>query len=330
MINVGIISFAHMHAYSYAKALKELSNVNFLGVFDEDLKRGQDAARQFGVDFYDEVGKLLSKLDAVILCTINIEHAKYTKLAAQNRVHVLSEKPLATNTADALEMIKACRENGVHLMTAFPIRFNEPVIRAKEIVDSGDLGDILSITGTNHGTMPGGWFIDKTKSGGGSVMDHTVHVADLMRWFIHDEVSEVYAEIGNLIYKDIDVEDCGLLTFQFNNGAIATLDASWSRPRSFPTWGDVTMRIVGTKGIIYVDAFAQSLSIYNNDRMKGLWDFWGTNSDYEMIKSFVESVEKDVEPKVTGIDGLRALEITLSAYKAAETKDVVKNIINTV
>lgn len=328
MINAGIISFAHMHAYSYAKALKELPNVNFIGLFDDDTKRGNDAAKQFNVEYFQDVEKLLSKIDAVIICTTNVEHLKYTKLAAKYNVNVLSEKPLATNVSDALDMIKVCKDNGVKLMTAFPIRFNEPVLRAKDIVDNGDLGDILSITGTNHGTMPGGWFIEKDKSGGGSVMDHTVHVADLMRWFTHEEVKEVYAEIDNLIYKDLGVEDCGLLTLQFNSGIIATLDASWSRPKSFPTWGDVTMRVVGTKGVIYVDAFAQSLSIYNNDRLRGLWDFWGTNSDFEMVRSFIDSVEQYIEPPVTGVDGLRALEIALSAYKAADTKSVVRNILN--
>lgn len=328
MINVGIISFAHMHAYSYAKVLKSLEDVNFIGVYDDDVKRGKDAANQFNVNFYTDVEKLLAKLNAVIICTENVYHKKYTKLAAINKVHVLSEKPLATSIADAIEMIKICCENRIYLSTAFPMRFNEPVRFAKEIIKDGELGDILSITGTNHGTMPGGWFVDKAKSGGGCVIDHTVHVADLMRWITQDEVDEVYAEIGRLIYKDIDVEDCGLLTFQFKNGTIATLDTSWSRPRSFPTWGDVTMRIVGTKGIIYVDAFAQSLTIYNNDRMRGLWDFWGSNADYEMIRAFIEAVEKDAEPEVTGIDGLRALEITLSAYKSAEMNGIVKNIIN--
>ena len=94
--------------------------------------------------------------------------------------------------------------------------------------------------------------VDQKKlSGGGAVLDHTVHVIDVWRWMLEEEVVKVYAESGQLFYPDINIDESGLLSVEFQGGAFGTLDTSWSRPNnSFPTWGDVTMEIVGEKGSI--------------------------------------------------------------------------------
>ena len=85
-------------------------------------------------------------------------------------------------------MIDACKANGVLLQTAFPVRYNTTVVRAKQMIDEGKLGRILAMKGTNRGRNPGGWFVDPELSGGGAVIDHTVHVADIMRWITGAEV----------------------------------------------------------------------------------------------------------------------------------------------
>src|SRR5690606_11826189 len=123
--------------------------------------------------------------------------------------HVLCEKPIAREIRDAEEMIDSCREHGVILQIAYPVRFAPSVERVRDMVQNGELGDILAINGTNHGQMPGGWFVQKEKSGGGAATDHIVHVMDLVRWMLNDEVKSVYAEMGTRFY-DIDVEDCGI------------------------------------------------------------------------------------------------------------------------
>ncbi len=71
------------------------------------------------------------------------------------------------------------------------------------------------------------------------MIDHTVHVIDLLRWFFDAEVSEVYAEIGvGLLHDGLDIDDAGMLSFTLSNGTYGTLDTSWSRPSAFPTRGD--------------------------------------------------------------------------------------------
>lgn len=151
-------------------------------------------------------------------------------------------------------------------------------------------------------------------------MDHTVHLLDLMRWFLKKEVVKVYAEIDTSFHK-IDIDDCGILSMEFENGIFATIDPSWSRPKNYPTWGDVTMDIIGEKGIIsLVDLFAQKFTVYNENIS---WINWGSDIDFELIKDFVDTVLNNKEPKISGYDGLKAMEVALGAYKSAQLKKPV-------
>jgi len=171
--------------------------------------------------------------------------------------------------------------------------------------------------------MPGGWFINKNLSGGGAVIDHTVHVIDLVRWITSSEPISVYAEIDTKFY-DIDVDDCGILFVEFADDFFITLDASWSVPEVFPTWGDVTMEIIGEKGVISLDVFSQNINLYINNEKKYQWTNWGDNMDFYMIKSFIDSVENKTPVSVTLDDGIKAVEVAIAAYTSAREKKVVK------
>ncbi|MCM3717722.1 Gfo/Idh/MocA family protein [Fictibacillus phosphorivorans] len=320
-MKVGIISFAHSHAYGYADAVKRIPGAELVGIADDNFERGKEAASRFDTKHYGSYEELLSQdIEAVIVTSENSMHHEHVVAAAKAKVHVLCEKPLATKAEDAEEMIKVCKENGVILQTAFPVRFNSSIIRAKHIVDQGDLGEILAIKGTNRGTNPGGWFVDPEKSGGGAVIDHTVHVVDVMRWFMGAEVKEVYAEIGNLI-SEHEIDDCGILTIEFDNNVFTTLDCSWSRNETYPTWGDVTLEIVGTQGTLSVDAFAQKLDVYDKEGVK--WNYWGDDMDFGLVNDFLTSVSEGKEPSITGTDGLKALEVALAAYESSKKKQPV-------
>jgi UDP-N-acetylglucosamine 3-dehydrogenase len=321
-MKVGIISFAHPHAFGYAEALKRIPGAELVGIADEDQTRGMEAAAKFNTKHYIHYEELLNQdIDAVIITSENSLHHEHVLAAAKAKKHILCEKPLATKTEDAIEMIRVCKENEVILQTAFPVRFNSAIIRAKSIVDQGELGEILAIKGTNRGTNPGGWFVERDKSGGGAVIDHTVHVVDLMRWFMGAEVREVYAEIDNLI-SDYEIDDCGILNIEFDNNVFTTLDCSWSRNKTYPTWGDVTLEIVGSQGTLSVDAFAQKLDVYDKEGVN--WNYWGDDMDYGLVNDFLSSVSKGKEPSITGIDGLKALEVALAAYESSKKKQPVQ------
>ena len=322
-VRIGMMSFAHMHAYSYAECLKKIPAAEFVGIYDDNMKRGKEAAKKFEVKFFSTEKKFFAeRLNGVIICSENVKHLKMTEAAAKARVDILCEKPISVSIKDANRMLEAVKQANVKLQIAFPCRFIPSVVRAKRIIESGEIGRILAIKATNHGSMPGGWFTDKKLSGGGAVLDHTVHVADLMRWFLRREVTRVYAEIDNRIHK-LKIDDCGTLLVEFENGVFASLDPSWSRPKTFPTWGDVTMDIIGEKGIIYVDAFSEAISVFDDKAGKHYWRDWGSNADLNLVRNFIDMILYNKAPFITGYDGLKALEVALGAYESAAKKKAV-------
>jgi predicted dehydrogenase len=320
-VRIGIMSFAHMHAASYASCIVRRPDTELVGVADHDETRSRRMARHFEVRSFESYEALLSApgLDAVVVGSENVRHRELTELAAQAGKHVLCEKPLATTVADGEAMIAACRNAGVQLMTAFPCRFSPVLQCLKTALDSGEAGDVVAIRGTNRGRNPGGWFIDKSLSGGGATIDHTVHVTDLMRWILKDEVKEVYAEISNGISHDT-FDDVGFLSLTFQRGVFGTLDASWSRPKTFPTWGDVNLEVVTTRGTISVDMFSQNLVLYSDRTNSVSWHNWGGDMDYGLLGAFADAIGAGEPVPITGEDGLRAAEVALAAYQSAETQ----------
>ena len=321
-IKVGLVSFAHVHAPAYAEVLRDLAAADFVGMTDEDTGRGTEAAELLDVRFFDSAGSLLEEVDAVVVCSENKNHARDVIPALQGGVHVLCEKPISTTIEDARAMIQASETSGSQLRTAFPVRYLPSVVRAREIVRGGALGRVLALNGTNHGQIPGGWFLDPELAGGGAVMDHTVHLADVMRWMLDVEVKSVYAEVDSF-FEAGGTDDAAILTLEleggsFADGAFATIDPSWSRGDGYPTWGDVTLRISGTSGVLDVDPFAQPLRTFDHETGAPSWSHMGEDMNVLMLADFLRGVAEDEPSGASGLDGLRTLEVVLAAYRSGE------------
>lgn len=328
-MRLAIMSFAHVHAEGYAGNLKNAPGVEFIGIADDDAQRGRDAAERHGTRFYESYDALLAdKPDGVVICCENTRHRELVEMAAAAGAHVLCEKPLATTLMDAQAIVDACERAGVTLMTAFPMRFNASAREAKRIVDSGALGAIYGVNGTNNGRCPyqdRPWFIDPALSGGGAMTDHTVHVADLLRWYLGSEVVEVYAQTNRILYSDVatDVETGGLVSLLFDNGTFATIDCSWSKPLYYPTWGGLSMEFVGEGGFTVLDAFKQNITVYSDARQRPAYGHWGSDADQTMVNEFAAAIREGRKPLVTGADGLKATEIMVAAYLSAERGEPV-------
>ena len=325
-IKIGIMSFAHMHANGYAAALKALPDAELTVLYDDDAKRGKAMAKQFGAQFVaDQAAFLALDTQGVIITSENAKHRTMVEAAAAAGKWILCEKPLAPTVEDAKAIVAACKKAKVGLGTAFPCRYAQPVTAAKAQIDAGALGEVYAVTCTNHGQNPGGWFADEALSGGGATMDHTVHVADLLRWMLGREFTKVYCELGNQLHKDtLKTDDLGCVHMEMTGGVQVSHIASWSRPKSFYTWGDVTLDFIGEKGVMTVDAFNQKLTVFDDQLGRGVWAGWGDNADHGLVADFVASVRERRDPAITGVDGLRATEVTVAAYKAAKTGRVVK------
>jgi predicted dehydrogenase len=329
-MKIGLMSFAHLHAESYLPRLLADPTVQVIGAADDDPARGRTLAAQFGVPYFKSYAALLAAQPAAVLvCSENVRHRTHVELAAAAGAHVLCEKPLATTRADAEAMVAACQRAGVVLMTAFPMRYSQPLIEVKARLDAGDLGRVYAFSGTNQGKLPAdrrAWFVDPALAGGGALIDHTVHLADVLRWYLGDDVPvvEVYAQVNRLLYPDLPVETAGLVTLAFANGVFATIDCSWSRPPYYATWGNVSFEMITDRGAVLVEAFRQNLTVYRQDQQRPILAHWGSDNDQAMLADFLAAIREGRPPRVTGVDGLRATEIVVAAYESVRTGQPVK------
>ncbi len=335
-IGVAVLGAAHTgHAWAYVRALTQSPNARVVGVHDPEPEHTRWIHRDFGVPLVEDAETLLaaSDVDAVLVCSTNAEHRGHVEMAARHGRHVLCEKPIATTLEDAEAMVAVCAAAGVQLHVAFPSRFLPLVARARRAVRDGRLGELVGLVGGNRGRPPlppsyPTWITDPTASGGGALMDHSVHVTDVMRHVSGLEVSEVSAEAGALLW-DLAVDDVALVSLRFTNGAVGCIDPSWSVPEDDPWSYDFYLRLLGSEGSLDLTDGAASLQVVSTRAggPRGLRNAdFGDNPDPTMIEGFLASVRAGAvqDPCATGEDGLRALAVALAGYRSSSTGAVVE------
>ncbi|MER3466501.1 MAG: gfo/Idh/MocA family oxidoreductase, partial [Armatimonadota bacterium] len=231
-LRLGFLSCAHMHAHGYANAGREREDVELVGVWDHKPERATEFARRWEMPTFEQLDALLERSDAVVIASENVRHAEHIELAASSGKHILCEKPLATTEDEAKRIRTAVEAAGVTFMTSFPCRLSPAYSAMRTRIQDGAIGAVLALCGTNRGTCPLDWFVEPQESGGGALMDHVVHVADLMRDLLGESPSSVYAQTNSL-RLDLACEDTAFLHFTFPSGVFGTLDGSWSRPSGY-------------------------------------------------------------------------------------------------
>ncbi|MGC4153381.1 MAG: Gfo/Idh/MocA family oxidoreductase [Propionicimonas sp.] len=337
-LTVGVASFAHPHAASYLANLVRSPAVRVVATDpdgtsgDSATDRGAALATRFGVEYLDDYEALFAQgLDALVVTSENSRHRELVEYAATAGVHVLCEKPMATEVADAEAMIAACDAAGVILMIAYPVRFSPAHRRLLRLACEGSLGRLLAARGTNNGQIPIGarpWFVDPELAGGGAIVDHVVHCADLL-----DELSggalalSVYAASNRILHaeKDVPVETGGIVTVTYPSGLIATIDCSWSQPDNAPTWGGLSLELTGTGGTATIAPFADHLTGTNH--AGALHIPTGVDLDKLMLDRFLTAVRASGParpgtppaslPQPDGRSGLRSLLVMDAARRSA-------------
>ncbi|OLC55157.1 MAG: oxidoreductase [Chloroflexi bacterium 13_1_40CM_4_68_4] len=328
-LRAGLVSAAHVHAEAYATLLLSMPDVELVGLADIDAARGRAFAEVHHIRFLGTLDALLGERpDAVVVTSENTRHRSDVEASARAGAHVLCEKPLATTAADAAAIVDSCRAAGVRLMTAFPMRFSAPVRSVAASLRAGEVGEVRAVAAVNQGALPArerSWFAEAALSGGGAVMDHTVHVVDLLRWMLDREPVEVWATTNRILHAArAAVETGGLVLVTFEGGAFASIDCSWSRPDTYPTWGGLGMEIVGTRGVLDLDAFRQRFVVHDSHEAHATWTYWGSDPDRAMLRAFVDAIRAGEEPPVSGVDGLRAVEVVEAAYRSAASGQPVR------
>lgn len=336
-IKVAIASFAHVHAAGYAKTLLEMPGVELLasdpdGASAPDASpRGAELAASIGLPYVDDYDQLFAwGPDAVIVTSENARHRAIVERAAAEGVHVLCEKPIATEVADAEAMVAACAAAGVILMIAYPVRFAPQFTALRQHLDAGALGDPFAIVGTNNGKIPidsRQWFTDPLLAGGGAMVDHVVHCADLIDALTGGmRARTVYAAANGILHseKNVAAETGGLVTITYESGLIATIDCSWSQPDAASTWGGLTLKVTGTNGSVEIEPFAEHVGGFGVEGDIRL--DYGTDIDALLIDEFLDAVRRSgsavegqapIVPQPDGAVGVRTLEIVDAARRSA-------------
>lgn len=226
--------------------------------------RAPALAASYGATHVPEMKDLLRRadLDAIIVTTPHHLHVAETILGIEQGKHVLVEKPLATSVDDSRRMIAAAKKHGKVLATAYQQRFRVNNAKAKELIASGAIGDVLTVqvsmpmySGTiKTGGFGGNWAWWNDPQSVGHLINSSPHAIDLMRWFTGGDVRTVSA-FSRTYLPDIPVEDTTMAMMEFSNGTIASLFSSRALPApSFPG-EDFRFRIVGRTGLLDLNPY---------------------------------------------------------------------------
>lgn len=316
-IRIGILSCAHVHTETYIERFLRHPGAELLGFYDADKTRGNDISTRFGLSFFASPQDLFTlKPDFVLVCSENTAHCDLVCAAAQAGIDVVCEKPLGTTKAQLETMLAACKRYGVKLMTTFPNRYIHTFLDAKRAVENGKIGRLVAVKATNKGTMPGGWFVQPELSGGGCVIDHTVHVADLLNWLTGEVPETVYAVAEKKLFPEHTCEDVAFVNFRYPCGLMVSLDSSWSRTRVFPYGRDLTLTLIGTEGTIFADYFAEHNEVYAQKAGKAQWSYYGEDKDALMIDDLIECYQTGRDFSITGQDGYNSSIVAVAAYES--------------
>lgn len=273
----------------------------------------------------------MPEIDMVVLGVPNDLHCRVAQDAFSAGKHVVIEKPLCLNLAEADQMIAAARKAGRKLMYAEELCFAPKYVRLKQLLDSGALGaPTLIKQSEKHDGPHAPHFWDIQRSGGGVTMDMGCHAIEFFRWMLgRPPIKSVYAQMSTQVHGDRTAgEDNAILILEFENGATAIAEESWTKLGGM----DDRAEVYGSKGVAYADllhgnsietysAVGYDYAVEKAGSTKG-WSFtiyeeaWNYGFPQEMAH-FVDCVLHDKQPLVTGEDGRAVLETIFAAYESA-------------
>lgn len=271
------------------------------------------------------------EIGAVIVVSPTNLHRQIVVDCACAKKHVFCEKPMGMNTAECDEMVRVCADHGVKLQLGFMRRHDESFCKAKEMLDSGAIGDLVLIRSNTRGpSKPKPWMYDIKKSNG-ILAEVNSHDIDSIRWFAGAEVERLFAVAGNYRNPEAadeypDYYDNVVMNGTFENGVQFSIDGA-----AYVQYGyDSKMELVGTKGALQIgrrDGAFLSCSTVENGTSTPFINSWMTLfKDAYLAEdlSFVDCVVHDRQPKVTGFDGRMAVRIVEAGNESIRTGRVVK------
>jgi UDP-N-acetylglucosamine 3-dehydrogenase len=326
-VRLGIVGYDHPHVLRFAPMLAAHPHVRLEWIADNGPNREAAAAmaRSLGVAYLAEPG---DEIDAAYLANRPGRHLAAVRELASRGIHLLCDKPIALTVDDGRLIVEAARAAGVRLMVPFNPRGQQGPRAIKERIDRGELGDVRLVHVVKMGKVPlsipgmdTSWFVDPMEAGFGGFGDVGLHAVDALRWLIGREATRVYARIHRGVRPDLPVDSIGTATIEWEGGAVATLTAGWANPDGFPSFLDARFEIVGTKAAALVEHPYQDIRLADAVHAERI-PAWRTDAVWN-LDAFVDAVRRDVEPPITGEDGVKALELLLACYRSSERGEEV-------
>jgi predicted dehydrogenase len=302
-------------AQSYVQAFEHCEEARVAGVADIRAEAAEATAERLHCRSYESYERMAEdcQLDAVIVCTPPVSHSEVCIHFLEKKIHVLCEKPLSINTPQALKMLAAAKKAEVKLTMASKFRYVQDVVRAKSLVASGSLGELLLFENvfTSRVDMSSRWNSRPEISGGGVLIDNGTHALDLMRYFL-GALAEVHVVEGKRS-QNPRVEDTVAVFVRSVSGVIGNIDLSWSVAKHRDSYLD----IYGSHGAISVGWKESKHLNYS----RGEWVVFGHG--YNKLQAFHDQIEnfsraiRGQEPLViTDEDAIASVHVVESAYRA--------------
>jgi predicted dehydrogenase len=282
---------------------------------------------------FTKVTDLLERddIDMVVIGAPNDVHCAITCAAADAGKHVVLEKPMCMNLAEADLMIASCQAAGVKLMYAEELCFTPKYVRLKQLLDSGAIGQPTLIKQSEkHDGPHAEHFWDVERSGGGVTMDMGCHAIQFFRWMLdRNPIRSVYAQMSTQVHAQrTRGDDNSILILEFENGCVAFAEESWTKKGGM----DDRAEIYGSEGVAYADLLhGNAIETYSSkgfdyavekaESTKG-WTFTIYEEEWnygfwDEMRHFVDCVRCDQPPRVTGEDARTVMEVLFAAYASA-------------
>jgi predicted dehydrogenase len=270
-------------------------------------------------------------MDLVVIGSPSGVHAAQGVAAARHRLHVLVEKPIDVTTDRADELIAAAEESGVRLGVLFQDRLKPGIVRLKQLVDSGGLGRVLTVSARVPWYRPpdyyrlSRWRGTAALDGGGALMNQGIHTVDLLLWVLGD-VTRVQARTATLLHE-IESEDTALALLEFASGAAGVLEASTATYPGYPRRVEIT----GTEGTVVLEHDRLVAADLRAPRPELVGDGGDANASasspvvsdasghQRLIEDFLRAIETGSRPACDGHEGRRSVELVEAIYRSARS-----------
>ena len=327
---IGCGNIFPMHAMS----LKNIKGITIQAVCDIKLTRAIAQAQKYNCNYYTDYKEMLSKenLDSVHILTPHHLHAPMTIYAAQEKVNVLVEKPMALNPKEAQEMIFAAKKNKVKLGVIFQSRYNPAAKLISQRLKSGNLGKFISAKLVLSWYKPdeyytrSDWKGTKEKEGGGVVIDQAIHSFDLLNYLADDKIEFVDAHVANRMHKIVKVEDEAAGVIKYKKGTYICFYTI----NYYSYDADVEIELHCQKARIKIIKDSCWIEYYSGKKEKavpnlrdyidygeGVRDYWG-RCHFLQIKDYYNSLRKNSTPSLDGVEGKKTQELIWAIYKSSQ------------